>query len=611
MVTKIKKPLYPHPAAAAAEAVEPVSAAAETGPAPLSWLSVEVAMAALVAVISLGLRLWQPGLYPLSNVEAAQSLAAFSLYYGNTPPADVYSPLLLTLNSLSFMLFGPTDGVARLAPALLGSGLVLLPLTLRRYLGRRGSLLAAALLALSPTALYASRTLNAEIGVAAGSLALIAGYFNWVESQGQRRWLWLMAAGLAVLLSAGPMAISVVVVFAAIVALRRRAFTALTAWGNWLNAPESGATLLRQAGLIFAAGLVLLATAGLTNLNGLARLSGYITDWLGRFGLQAAPNAGFNAVFLLTVYEPLLVLAGLVGLAYVLLRRDLFGAVLAGWLVGLLALDVVMGGRPTAAVILPLTPLALLAAMTLEKLWHDVAAAGAWANEGVLLAAGLVMAGFAYIGLTGWLVRACAPTDTVCHYGWLQPVAAAVLFLVIVAFFGYLNNAGVALRGAALTVTTLGLIITVNVGWRLNFGPLMHLPFQPLAGLPPATGLVTLVDTLKEQSVMRVGDENLLDVAFSAPAPPALQWQLRHFKNLTQGNAVNPATPPSAIITPAPHTGGLDLPQPYAGQDFALDALWSPVNLPPKDFVKWLVYRAVPTPPPGNKVILWLRMEQN
>ena len=43
-------------------------------------------------------------------------------------------------------------------------------------------------------------------------------------------------------------------------------------------------------------------------------VAGFLTDWLGRFGLQTRPEAGFNAVFLLTIYEPLLVVAGLTGL---------------------------------------------------------------------------------------------------------------------------------------------------------------------------------------------------------------------------------------------------------------------------------------------------------
>jgi len=72
--------------------------------------------------------------------------------------------------------------------------------------------------------------------------------------------------------------------------------------------------------------------------------------------LQGRPDAGFNAVFLLTIYEPLLVLAGLAGLAYIILEKDLLKQILGGWFAGLIILDMVMFGRPSSNVILHLVP---------------------------------------------------------------------------------------------------------------------------------------------------------------------------------------------------------------------------------------------------------------
>jgi hypothetical protein len=116
--------------------------------------------------------------------------------------------------------------------------------------------------------------------------------------------------------------------------------------------------ILRQAGLFFLVSLVILATAGLFNLSGLSVISGFLPDWLGRFSLQGRPDAGFNAVFLLTIYEPLLVLAGLAGLAYTILdHKNLLKFTLGSWFAGLMILDLVMIGRPNGNIILPLIPL--------------------------------------------------------------------------------------------------------------------------------------------------------------------------------------------------------------------------------------------------------------
>lgn len=592
----------------------------ESTAAPLAWLTIEVLLYGLIVAAALGLRLWGIGSTPLSNSEAAQSLAAWSLYHGSQPDGTLYSPLLLSLNSVTFFLFGASDGSARLAALLLGMVLVMLPITLRRQLGPPVALLASFLLAISPTAIFLSRTVNSEVAVAVGALMIVAGFFNWARTS-QRRWLWLLAGGLAVVLTGGPMAYSILLVFALIALIKLPAFKELVSGAiaetQANSAPpaagEPGAGLagLRQAGIFLVVMLVLLATTFTLNMSGFGVVPNLLTDWLSRFGFQAQPAAGFNAVFLLTIYEPLLVLAGLTGLAYVLLRRELLGLVLAFWFGGLLLLDLLMGGRPNGSIILLVVPLAFLAAIALADLLAAVRRWGSWANEGMLLGAGLVIMAFGYIGLTGWLLRSCGPDDRLCQYSWLQPVAALVLFLVIVAFFAYLNDVGSALRGAALTAVAVALLATVNIGWRLNYGPLMNLGYQPLAGVPASTGLAQLTRTLTDQSITRVGDARLLDITLAGVDSPALQWQLRDFSRLNRANSLPINTAATAIVTPAGATTSLDLGQAYLGHDLPLDAVWSPVGLPFKDFVKWLIYRQVDERPQGNKVVLWLRVGEN
>lgn len=598
----------------------------------LPWLTLERVLHTLLLGLALALRLWHLADYPLSNAEAGQSLLAWQLYRGQAVEGGVYSPLLITLQALTFFLFGPGDAAARLATVLLGSLLVVLPLTFRRQLGPKVCLLAVALLALSPTAVFLSRTVNGEIGVAAGALMLVSGLFNWAED-GRRRWLWLGAAGLALLLTAGPMAYSIVIVFTIILLVRWAYFKELWQQGWALNmaAPakiqveaaagsaEAGEEVLaamqndnrpRPAAplYIFLLCLALLATAATFNLSGLGAVSSLLTDWLGRFSAQSRPESGFNAVFNLTIYEPMLVLIGLAGLAYAILERDLLKETLASWFIGTIILDVLMGGRPAGSAILPLVPLAFLAALALAELWSGLQREGSWGNEGLLLAAGLVIGIFAYIGLTGWLI--CNRPDNVCLYGWVQPVAALTMFIIIVAFFWFMTNANIATRGAALAGVGLGLLITLNIGWRLNYGPLMNLAYQPLAGIPASTGLVALTETLAQESAARAGGQlTALDTTLLNINSPALLWRLRNFESLAQVNSLVGAQATSAIITPT--NAELGLGTPYLGQGFALDAIWSPVGLEPKALFSWLLFRHAETRPQGNQVVLWLRLAQN
>ena len=614
MVTKVKQNVtlpIPQP-----DVVEEPIEQVKLEPAP-GRLTLETFLYTMILSLGLILRLWALGHYPLSDIEAQQSLIALHLAQAETPAIDTgYSPLLVSLTSLAFFLFYQTDTAARLAPLLLGMGLVVLPLAFRRQLGSVTCLLASALLALSPTALFLSRTLNSEIGVAAGALMMVAGFFNWIED-GAKRWLFLLASGAAVLLTAGPMAYSMIVVLAVIILIRLPAFRAL--WTERATATDRQE--LRQAGLFFVVALFLLSTAATFNLSGFSVTTGLLSEWLGRFTFEPRVDSGFNAVFLLTIYELLIVIAGLVGLTFVLLKGDLLRFVFAGWFAGAIILDLAMAGRPVGNVILALVPLAFLAALALAELWEGLQNWGSWSNEGLILASGLVISAFGYIGLTGWLARSCGPDDRFCQLAWLQSIAALALLLIIVIFFWLMNGPGIALRGLALTGVVLGLLIAINIGSRLNYGPLMNLAYQPLAALPASPRLLDLRETLTSQAMIRTGDETLLDLTLLTTTP-ALEWQLRDFENLSQAGSLAETGPTSAMITPMANQDELDLGEAYLGQDFALNLVWSPVGLPAKALLSWLIYRELnqlPTtgdpiiqpPQPGDSIILWLRTDRS
>jgi hypothetical protein len=585
---------------------EPAAPSAAAEAAPLAWLTLEVALYAAIFALALALRLWDVGVYPLSNAEALQALAAFSIYHGDFPAADLYSPLLASLNTLTFFLLGDSVTTARLATVMLGLALVLLPLTLRRQLGQKASLLAAGLLAISPSAVLLSRTVTGETATALGALMIVSGFFNWAED-GHRRWLYLLAGGLALLLTAGPLSFTVLIAFALPVAVKWRAFKTL-----WSQATERAAgPALRNAAIFLAVALVALGTAATLNLSGLGVTTSLFSDWLGRFSFAPQADAGFNGVFLLTIYEPLLVIAGLVGLSLALLSKDLLRHSFVGWFAGVLLLDLLMAGRPAGAVLLLTVPLAFLAAIALAELWAGLAQRGARGNEGIIVGAGLVIAVFGYIGLTGWIVRPCDAGNTLCELAWLQPVASVALFLVIAAFFGYMGGFGAALRGAALTGVIIGVIATLGFGWRVSHGPLARQAFQPLAGVPVSTELAALQQTLTSESLLRTGDNATLDVGLVGDVPPAVQWLLRNFEARRQVASPLEMPEASAFITPVFDETDLNLGDAYLGQDFAVDAVWSPVGLSSKDLGYWLVYRELPVHPAGSdSVILWLRAGQ-
>jgi predicted membrane-bound mannosyltransferase len=130
---------------------------------PYSKLTVEIGLYAILATLALALRLYRLGLAPLSTSEAMLSVAALR---GMAIPTGA-SPLLYWVNAFLFSTFGAGDTLVRLLPALAGSVLVLLPALMRERIGRVGALGAAALLAISPVAIFTSRTASGDALVAA------------------------------------------------------------------------------------------------------------------------------------------------------------------------------------------------------------------------------------------------------------------------------------------------------------------------------------------------------------------------------------------------------------------------------------------------------------
>jgi len=127
---------------------------------PLSAPSHRFWMGALgIMVVSIALRQVQLGHAPFYPDESIHAWFAQGFDHYKYDPT-FHGPLLYHLISAVFTLCGQFDYTARLVPSLLGIGLIALVLgPARRWMGERGSLAAAALLAVSPSIVTYSRHL--------------------------------------------------------------------------------------------------------------------------------------------------------------------------------------------------------------------------------------------------------------------------------------------------------------------------------------------------------------------------------------------------------------------------------------------------------------------
>lgn len=171
----------------------------------LAWrprITAEVVAYGVIIAVAVALRFWDLGARAIHHDESLHATYSWYLYTGKGYEHQplMHGPMLFHLMALGYLLFGVSDATARFVPAFFGAVLVLLPLLLRPWLGRAGSLAAAVLIALSPTLLYFSRFVGAgaqDIIVSVGMLMIVAGIWHYLRSGGSR-WIYLVTVGLAV-----------------------------------------------------------------------------------------------------------------------------------------------------------------------------------------------------------------------------------------------------------------------------------------------------------------------------------------------------------------------------------------------------------------------------
>lgn len=602
----------------------------------------------VLLLLAAALRLMDLGAAPLSSAEAVQALAAYQAAHGGGIPsqAQEISPLLFHVNVLLFALFRGGDGLARLVPALCGVGLALTPLLLRRYLGPWGALGSGLMLALSPTLVALSRTLDSTIPAALGVMLLVGAIARYLDSY-RSAWIPLGGVGLALALTAGPTAWGLLLGLALALAAGLWLWREQIPWVWPFVRPALGRALLALALGLFAFGTGL----GL-HPAGLAAMGEQFVHWL-------APEAGGKINFALQwLSEPLILLTGVAGAILALSRRHGMGLLWLFWAVVGIA-EAVLAPTPMAPV-LWLVPLAGLGGLAVEELARALqrGARGAYGWVYGLLSltlwvhSGLVLARYS---------RYADPADLfLLGIGLALQVLLILLFGITLAVPEADETPEQATRRALLSVLhwaslTVGIVlvaVTFAAGWRVAW----VCPGEPTCapGVVPdpvardLRALVMEAERILTQTPARAETGCRLHLA---DPDPAVVWALR---DLTArfcpeespalnrwaqigGPTVNPraqtkspggASPsepgasapggknepvalasgelgekPALIVAPA----GVSIPEGYYGTTFTLRRAW---DLPrtPYEWARWWLYRASLSPlPPARQVILWVR----
>ena len=521
-----------------------------------SWQTVGWATTFAVAV---ALRLLRLDGWALGTDEATRAYDAWVLFRGQPPVAGEAIPdvgaLMLLLEGIAFFLFGTTDVVVRLVPALAGLAIVALPLALRRWAGGPAALGMAALAAISPTLVYASRVVSPEIVVAALALAAVACLVRLGEA-GLLQSIRGPAIALGILtgaaFAAGESVISVMVSLIVGVVIAA------------LSVPEG--TMRRGLGalrrelpaflLASAATAILCFTRFLSYPPGIAGVADTLGAW---WRLLTESSGQPAALFLmaLLVYEPIAVVFAIV--AVIRGRSDHSDALalFTGWAVAAFAIWSFAAGHEAEHIIHVALPLVLLGGIGLGNVLHAIDWRDIWHGSGGLLA--LLMLGIVVgLGAVGVLLtriddQGGGPTTA------LPPVAVLCLVVVPLVYLVWrmtgdervAGNEGqlvlIALLVAAMLLGAFGLRSANLLAFsRANLGTeLLAQGTATLGTLPRIEGFLRLARDvgINEGSARDPTGSHGLSIALEQDVQWPYTWYFREFPDLT---VVTPGTAPTS-----------------------------------------------------------------
>lgn len=288
---------------------------------------------AYIAAVALFLRFYDLPLKPLHHDEGVNTLFLTTLvrppHAYRYDPANYHGPTLYYLGWLSTAVFGLTTVAIRMVTAVAGLGAVLLLLGLKRALGAGGALMASALLAVSPGAVFFSRYYIHEMPLVCFTLAaVVCAWYSWDSG----RLLPKLGAAASAALMFATKETAIISAFAITVAAAGSAFLVNTRGQDVRRRSDAqgGSSLAHVTAplAVFIAVSLLFYTSLFTHWQGALDAVRSFAFW-SRTGTSAHTHPWFAYLSWLRAEELPLLLLGSAGILVALWRRDSAFAVFA------------------------------------------------------------------------------------------------------------------------------------------------------------------------------------------------------------------------------------------------------------------------------------------
>jgi hypothetical protein len=538
-----------------------------------------------VFLLALALRVSQLGGVALNEAEAGQALRAYDLAEGQAVSVGSQASYVL-LTWLNFAILGSSAFLARMWPALLGAGIVLLPYAVRAQLGQKAALVLATGLALSPGFVAFSRTASSTV---LAVLFLMLAIMAW--QQGKGRWTGVFVA--LTLLSGAGSYIGLLGIYLSWLLLPR------DIKDKYKSTLKSSKISAKDVLLSFGLSLLLGATAFLRIPQAVSGIGAGLAEFLSRWTLPGGIQIVTMLLALVTYSLPILII-GLVAGVRAWVWRDGVGQAMSVWAIVALLVAIINPGREISDLLWVLIPVWALAAMGishyLEKPKTNVSSVFGTVFLVVILASFLWINASAMARLTpgegDFTVRLTVSAA-------LVPLAALALTLI-----GYGWSRQVAVQGLAWSFVLLSVALYISMDVRI-IQPGERSANELWPSSSGAGQVSLLVDSAADLSGWQIGQRKEIEVALLSESA-ALHWAFRDWPAARNEIALTEVEEPAMIAAQ-----GLSF-QPeqssaYRGQSFVWSREINWENGFPTNFFAWFVFREAATV--SETMTLWVRSD--
>lgn len=587
----------------------------------------------LAFILALTLRFLHLGANPLTDSEAKWALQALEISRGGHPVLGG-QPGYLVLTAVNFFIFGGSNFLVRLWPALVGSALTLVPVAFQKKLGLKAAIILSFALALEPGLLSISRTVGSPIlaiGFTSMCLAAwytkrsrLAGFFGGMALlSGPAIWFGLMGLGISFLL------IKFIPTFRS---NKTRGtdeqISDISPLGNFERNKENveefssidNSFPIRTALIWGIVTIILAGTMFFMVPAGLSALAGSLVEFLRGWGTVFLITPGFlvTALFIYSLMplvffgshfssrrfnqDPISIKTLVVTLILLLLAliypahhvSDLAWMLIPLWIVAAIEIShilVFVDNQKLGVAIAGVITLAFFVFF-----WQNLISLPNMVNNSIPLGTPILLSIQKYLQSLGLLVNGMLLIRILI---WVGALLLVVMSLLLVSAIW---DKKVAKAGSTWGILVALLLYTISAG--VGAAGLRILVSAELWQPGPQFAQADLLETtVRDLSEWKTGHTDSLDISILTDFyPPQVAWLLRDW-HVTAVDSLSPASSPALIILPEGMEATLS--SPYRKQVFiyTITPLWNGISM--NDWLKWLTIREIPEQ--KVNLVLWAR----